>query len=32
MKVVAWNVRGGFHPFFVSQIRQLLKNEAPDIL
>ena len=32
MKVIAWNVRGTRHPFFVSQNRKLLKSVAPDIL
>ena len=32
MKVIAWNVRGTRHTFFVSQIRKLLKSVAPDIL
>ena len=32
MKVVAWNVTGDGCPFFVSQIRKLLKNVTPDIL
>ena len=32
MKVVSWNVRGVGRPCFVSQIRKLLKNVAPDIL
>ena len=32
MKVVAWNVIGVGHPFFVSQIRKHLKIVALDIL